>query len=104
MQTAEVFALTSRYEGLPMVLIESMSQGLPCVAYDCFSGPAEIITNGEDGILVENQNKEQFAFHLKELIKDKRFRKKLSKNGIIKVKKYSIENVIIKWEKLLISI
>jgi glycosyltransferase involved in cell wall biosynthesis len=56
MRRCGIFVLTSRWEGLPMVLIESMSQGLPGIAFDCYSGPGDIITHGFNGYLVENQN------------------------------------------------
>ena len=101
MQKASVFALTSRWEGLPMVLIEAMSQGIPCVAYDCFTGPAEIITNGKDGILVNDQNKEEFGQELINLLNDKNKQLSLSKEAILKVKKYDTNAILDKWELLL---
>lgn len=101
MQKASVFVLTSRWEGLPMVLIEAMSQGLPCVAYDCFTGPAEIITNGKDGILVNDQNKEDFGQELIYLLNDKDKQLSLSKEAILKVKKYDVNTILDKWEDLL---
>lgn len=101
MQKASVFALTSRFEGLPMVLIEAMSQGLPCVAYECFTGPSEIITNGKDGILVNDQNKEDFGQELIYLLKDKEKQLSLSKEALLKVKKYDANAILDKWELLL---
>ena len=104
MQKASVFTLTSRWEGLPMVLIEAMSQGLPCVAYDCFSGPRDIISNGKDGVLVEDQNNEKFGQELISLIKNKNKQAILSKEAINTVKKYEINTILDKWEKLLSKI
>lgn len=101
MQQASVFTLTSRWEGLPMVLIEAMSQGLPCIAYDCFSGPADIITNGKDGILIEDQNKEKFGLELISLIKNKNRQAILSKEALNTVKKYEINFILDKWENSL---
>lgn len=49
---AKIYAMTSLYEGLPMVLIESQSFGIPSVAYDCPTGPAEIITDNVNGFLI----------------------------------------------------
>jgi len=58
---SSIFALTSKWEGLPMVLLEAMSQGLACIAFDCFTGPRELITDRRDGILVEDQNLNAFV-------------------------------------------
>lgn len=101
MQNASIFTLTSRWEGLPMALIESMSQGLPCLAYNCFSGPADIITNGKDGILVEDQNNEKFGQELISLVKNKNRQANLSKEAIQSVKKYEINSILDKWEKII---
>lgn len=53
-QRSEFFVLSSRYEGLPLVLGEAMSCGIPCVAFKCKYGPEDIIDDGKDGLLVEN--------------------------------------------------
>lgn len=101
MQKASVFVLTSRIEGLPMVLIEAMSQGLPCVAYDCFTGPAEIITNGKDGVLINDQNKEDFGQQLIKLLENKNKLSLFSKQAILKSKKYDANAILDKWEDLI---
>ncbi|MCX8981179.1 glycosyltransferase, partial [Citrobacter portucalensis] len=65
-RTAGMFVLSSRNEGFSMVIIEAMSQGCPVISFDCDSGPGEIISNLEDGLIVENQNKQKMvsAMHL----------------------------------------
>ncbi len=69
-QQARVVVLTSIYEGFPNVLIESVSLGTPVVAYDCISGPSEIIIDGLNGYLIENLNKKMFKEKLLQAVND----------------------------------
>ncbi len=100
MQTSEIFMLSSRYEGLPMVLMEAASQGIACIAYDCISGPSEIIEDGVSGILVEDQNKEEMAKKTIELIEDMALRKKLGVNAVQRSEKFSLDKIGLKWQYL----
>ena len=100
LQTSEIFMLCSRFEGLPMVLIEAASQGIACIAYDCISGPSEIIEDGITGILVEDQNKDEMAKRTMELIEDETLRKKLGANAVQHIEKFSLEKIGLKWQSL----
>ena len=96
----EIFVLPSRYEGLPMTLLEAMSQGVCCIAYDCISGPSDVITPEENGILVENQNIEKMSQELNTLIENPEKRIQLKKKAPSALSRFSITNVGDKWGKL----
>ncbi|MBF8455350.1 glycosyltransferase [Proteus mirabilis] len=57
--------MTSRFEGMPLVLLEALSFNIPLIAYDCNTGPSEIINNNENGLLIENDNSEMYIAGLK---------------------------------------
>ncbi|NJB35364.1 glycosyltransferase family 4 protein [Croceivirga sp. JEA036] len=101
MKEASIFILPSRWEGLPMVLIEAASQGMCCIAYDCISGPSDIIINSRTGILVENQNIKKMKIELENLLLDKDKRDELGYNAINSVEKFSINNVGERWITLI---
>lgn len=65
---ASAFAFSSMYEGFGMVLLEAMSFGIPCVSFDCPSGPRDVIVDGGNGFLVEDGNEKAFAEAIERLI------------------------------------
>ena len=67
---SDMALMTSRYEGLPLVLLEAKSWSLPVVAYDCPTGPQEIINHGEDGFLVPMNDKATFLARMEQLASD----------------------------------
>lgn len=97
---ASIFALTSRAETLPMVLIEAISYGLPCVSFDCPTGPADIINHNKDGLLVEKENPSKLTEAITQLIEDDEKRKNMGANAIENSKRFSAETVFQQWEKL----
>jgi GalNAc-alpha-(1->4)-GalNAc-alpha-(1->3)-diNAcBac-PP-undecaprenol alpha-1,4-N-acetyl-D-galactosaminyltransferase len=78
---SKIFALPSLSEGYPNALIEAMSVPLACISSDCPGGPRDIISNGENGLLVEPRNVAALAGALNELIENETLRNKLSDNA-----------------------
>jgi len=101
---SSVFALSSRFEGFGMVLLEAMSHGLPVVSFDCPWGPRAIIDNGKDGILVENGNVQQLADGVIRLIRDKEQRESLARSAREKARQYDISIIDQQWEQLFVSV
>lgn len=98
---ADIFVLSSRYEGFPNVLIEAMVCELAVIATDCPSGPGEIIQNGSNGILVPPNNVDELAKAMKTLMADELLRQALGdKAGEVKIQ-FSKESVLERWEDLL---
>ena len=101
---SSIFVLSSRFEGFGMVLTEAMACGLPVVSFDCPWGPRSIITDGEDGLLVENGNVEALASSLSKLMSDEILRQSMSKAGLKNVRRFSIDYVADQWRRLFESL
>ena len=80
-QNAGMFVLPSRFEGMPNALMEAMACGLPCIAADCDFGPAELIENGKNGLLVPVEDPTALAEAMSKLADDKTLAQTLSKNA-----------------------
>lgn len=97
---SSVFAFSSRFEGFGMVLIEAMACGVPCVSYDCPCGPSEIISDNEDGFLIENGDTKMFAEKLLLLIENENLRKVMGTKAKENVKRYLPEKILVQWDQL----
>lgn len=98
------YAMTSKYEGLPMVLLEAKANGLPIVSYDCMTGPKEIVRDGIDGFLVSAGNKKEFALKAMKLIEDETLRKKFSMESTNNLYKFKKEKIMEQWRKLIFDL
>lgn len=97
---AALYVMSSRFEGLPMVLIEAQTFGLPIVSYDCPFGPSEIVENGVNGFLVDNQNNEKLAEALLILIENLHLREKMAEEAKKHARKYSNGFILKQWQTL----
>jgi glycosyltransferase involved in cell wall biosynthesis len=98
---SSVFVLPSRYEGFPNALLEAMACGLPCVASACESGPAEIIRDGVDGLLVPPDNVDALADALRQLVSDEAKRARLGRRAAEVTSRFSRETFFARWDEVL---
>ena len=97
---SSLYVMSSRYEGLPLVLIEAMSCGLPCVSFNCPNGPSEIISNGEDGLIVPFGNISELAKSIEWMITNKRGREAMSNTARTNARKYHENTIMPRWIEL----
>jgi len=99
-EQSAISVCSSRFEGFGLVIIEAMACGVPVVSFDCPWGPRAIISDGEDGILVENGNVNQLAEALLTLIADDSMRITMGSKARVNVQRFNIEVIANKWKKL----
>ena len=98
--TSSMCVLTSRFEGFPVVLQEAMGCGLPCISFNCPSGPRYIIKDGEDGCLVEDGNIEAFAEKVCLLMENESLRQHLGQSAKRHMAYYSKDRIMNQWREL----
>lgn len=101
---ASIFVLSSRNEGFPNALVESMAFGCAPVSFDCKTGPNTIIRNNENGLLIEDGNIEKLSEAIEKLMNDTDFREKIAQKAMDITKELSVTNIMKQWEDLITAI
>jgi glycosyltransferase involved in cell wall biosynthesis len=96
-----VFVLSSRFEGLPFVLIEAMTCGAACISFDCPNGPREVIKNGVTGVLVPAEKVEALANAMVKLGENPMLRQRLGEAAQSVSKPFSEPRVVARWQEVL---
>lgn len=98
LERAKLFVLTSRYEGFGMCLVEALQMEVPCISFDVKVGPSEIISNGQNGILIPPFDCEKMIAEIDDLIENPKMLKEMSENTMIGFERFSDSNIIEKWK------
>ena len=97
---SSIFCLTSSYEGWSMVLTEAMQCGTVPIAFNSFASVTDIIDNGRNGILIEPFSIKEYEKELRRLMDNPALIKQMSEYAQQDIEKYSVKNIVDKWEKL----
>ena len=99
---SSLYVMTSRYEGLPMSLLEAKSCRLPIIAFDCSTGPSEIVIDGVNGDLIPCYDIDCMANKINILIENDNKWQKYQEHAYDEIEKFMVKNIINKWKKYLI--
>ncbi len=101
MLNSNLFLMASETEGLPMVLLEALSYGLPLVVYDIENGIRDIVKDGYNGFIIKNRNEEEYVNKINELLSNEKELKQIGKNARNSISSFTKEEVVKKWLDIL---
>ena len=103
-KNSSLYVMTSRFEGLPMTLLEAKSYKMPIVSFDCPTGPSEIIRNNINGYLVKANDIKEMSNKVNSVLLDDKKLKKFSDKAELDIDKFNIHSIINKWTNILCTI
>lgn len=103
LKSADIYVMSSRFEGFPVALCEAMGVGLPCISFNCPTGPADIIENNVNGILVEYLNIEHLTQSMLDLTNNPDICKRLSAEAIKINQTLNLSVIMSQWETIIQS-
>ena len=95
--SSSIYLMTSRYEGLPMVLLEAMECGLPCISFNCPTGPSDIIIDGVNGYLVDCFDIQEIIDRLVKLMDSRELRMQFASNAFLSLENFTRSTIRDKW-------
>lgn len=98
---AQIFLMTSAFEGFPMTLAEAQQHGCVPVAYSSFAALGDVLTHEQNGCIVENENEEAYIAQVKRLMSDEAYRNQLAEGALRDCQRFTIEHVGQQWEQIL---
>lgn len=96
-ESASILALSSRYEGLPMAILEAQAAGVPVVSYDCKCGPKDLIEHGVNGFLAPEDEPDEMARYLEVLMSDDELRHRMGEEAFRSSERYNRREIMYRW-------
>lgn len=97
---ADIYLMTSRYEGFPNALVEALSVGLPAVVFECHDGMKELVQHGNNSLLIQENDRAGFIQAVEQLMSDPALYQRISLNARSVTRKFSFDNFYVEWDRL----